>query len=237
MDNLDIILEKLEQLEKKIDEKDIKPERKLISRSESIVELSKAFAMFQAEVNNPINTTTNSFFKNKYATLGDVLNEVRPILAKYGLSILQMPAGDGGIVQLTTLIMHTSGEWIETEPMTMRPEKGTPQGVGSALTYARRYSLSTILGVASEDDDDGNDASQPQKSANKSKKTKKKKPTDDALEKLILEIMEKAKTLQASGIAQNDIMDVFKNAEYPNPKNIPDVKIAKNIMDELNKLG
>ena len=233
MENLDKILNKIEKLEERLEER---LEKKLISRSESIIELSKAFAMFQSEVNNPINSTTNSFFKNKYATLGDVLNEVRPVLAKNGLSILQMPSGDGGLVQLTTLIMHTSGEWIETEPIVMRPEKSNAQGMGSVLTYARRYSLSAILGVASEDDDDGNQASQPQKSKPKTKSSPNK-AVDNSLSEFIAELMEKAKTLQAGGVEQNNIMEVFKDKGYPNPNTIPNVTVGEEIMEELNKLG
>ena len=232
MENLDVILNKIEQLEGKL--KEI-PEKKLINRSESIVELSKAFAMFQSEVSNPINSTVNNFFKNKYATLGDVLNEVRPVLAKNGLSILQMPSGDGGLVQLTTLIMHSSGEWIETEPIIMRPEKPNAQGIGSVLTYARRYALSAILGVASEDDDDGNEASQPDK---KSPPTKKAQPKDkDELKELTSELVEKAKTLQLSGVANADIMKIFSDKGCPNPNNIKDINLGKEIMEELNKLG
>lgn len=233
MENLDKILEKIDRLEKKIDSK---PEYKLISRSESIVELSKAFALFQAEVINPLNSTVNSFFKNKYATLADVLNEVRPALAKHGLSVLQMPSGNDGLVQLTTLIMHTSGEWIETEPMIMRPEKGTPQGIGSCLTYLRRYSLSSILGVASEDDDDGNEASKPDDKP-KAKSPSKKAPVKNELKELIAEIVEKAKTLQLGSVPQNDIMEVFKIKGHPNPNTIPDLDTGKDILSELNKLG
>ena len=235
MENLDKILEKLEELESKIE---AKPVNKLINRSESIIELSKSFAMFQAEVINPLNSTVNSFFKNKYATLADVLNEVRPVLAKHGLSILQMPSGNDGLVQLTTLIMHTSGEWIETEPMIMRPEKGTPQGIGSCLTYLRRYSLSAILGVASEDDDDGNEASKPDNTPPSApKKSGKKPPVKNELKELVAEIVEKAKTLQAGGIPQNDIMEVFKVKGYPNPNTIPSIEIGKDILAELTKLG
>lgn len=237
MESLDKILEKIEILEKKIDEK---PATKLINRSDNLAEFSKAFALFQSEVINPLNSTVNSFFKNKYATLADVLNEVRPVLSKYGLSILQMPSGNDGLVQLTTLIMHTSGEWIETEPMVMRPEKGTPQGIGSCLTYLRRYSLSAILGVASEDDDDGNEASKPDNG--KGKKPEPKKPTKkdtvkNELKELIAEIVEKAKTLQLNNVPQNDIMEVFKIKGHPNPNTIPDLDVAKDILSELNKLG
>ena len=237
MENLDIILEKIELLEKKIDTKSA---IKLINRSESLADFSKAFAMFQAEVINPLNSTVNNFFKNKYATLADVLNEVRPVLAKHGLSILQMPSGNDGLVQLTTLIMHTSGEWIETEPMTMRPEKGTPQGIGSCLTYLRRYSLSSILGVASEDDDDGNEASKPDNNKGKSpepKKSAKKDTVKNELKELIAEIVDKAKILQGDSVAQTDIMEVFKVAGHPNPNTIPNTETAKTILEELNKLG
>lgn len=232
MENIDKILEKIESLEEKINKKS---ERNTINRSPSIVELSKAFAMFQAEVNNPINSTVNNFFKNKYATLGDVLNEVRPVLAKNGLSILQMPSGDGGLVQLTTLIMHSSGEWIETEPIIMRPEKPNAQGIGSVLTYARRYSLSAILGIASEDDDDGNEASQPDKKDAPSKKPTTKDKSE--LKELTSELVEKAKTLQLSGVANADIMKIFSDKGCPNPNNIKDINLGKEIMEELNKLG
>ena len=54
-----------------------------------------------------------------------------------------------------TLLLHESGEWIETEPLQMKLEKNTPQGVGSAVTYGRRYQISSVLGLASEEDDDG----------------------------------------------------------------------------------
>lgn len=127
--------------------------------SESIKNISKAMAQFQAEVKNPANTANNPFFKSKYAPLNDVLNLVRPILTKHGLSVLQSPSGDGEHITVTTLITHESGEWIESDPLTLRADKATAQGAGSAVTYARRYALSAMLGISSEDDDDGNYAS------------------------------------------------------------------------------
>jgi hypothetical protein len=133
-----------------------------MQKSESIKNIAKALAQFQEEVKNPANTADNPFYKSKYAPLSDVLNGSRPILSKYGLSVLQSPscAGDAGnSVTLTTLIMHESGEWIESDPLTLKMDKPTAQGAGSAITYARRYALSAMLGVSSEDDDDGNHAS------------------------------------------------------------------------------
>jgi len=235
MENLEMILEKIEKLEKKIDEK---PEQKLIKRSESIIEIAKALSNFQAEVKNPLNSTENSFFKNKYATLGDVLNEVRPVLAKHGLSFIQIPSGDGNLVVLTTLLMHESGEWIEPDPIIMRPEKQNAQGMGSVISYSRRYSLSSILGVASEDDDDGNEASQTgKKPSTPTPKTTTKSKGKDELKELTAELVEKAKTLQTGGINNADIMKVFSEKGCPNPNQIKDIKLGKEIMTELNKLG
>ena len=127
--------------------------------SESIKNIAKAMAQFQSEVKNPSNTANNPFFNSKYAPLSDVLNLVRPILTKHGLSVLQSPSGDGEYITVTTLIAHESGEWIESDPLTLKADKATAQGAGSAITYARRYALSAMLGISSEDDDDGNYAS------------------------------------------------------------------------------
>lgn len=127
--------------------------------SDSIKSIAKAISAFQAEVKNPANTEENPFFKSKYAPLNDILNLVRPLLSKHGLSIIQSPAGDGQNIAITTLITHESGEWIESDPLTLKADKATAQGAGSAITYARRYALSAMLGISSEDDDDGNNAS------------------------------------------------------------------------------
>lgn len=127
-----------------------------MNRSESIIELSKALSKFQGEVKNPKNTATNPFFKSKYAPLEEVLNTTRPILSKYGLSVIQSPSSEGEYVSITTILMHESGEWMEFQPLKLKTDKNTAQGAGSAISYGRRYALSAILGISSEDDDDGN---------------------------------------------------------------------------------
>lgn len=125
--------------------------------------LFAALAMFQAEVENPKNTSVNPQFKSKYAALDVVINTVRPILSKHGLSFVQSTGSEGENIIVKTLLLHESGEWLESDPLTLPGyqlkgggvKEWNAQGAGSAITYARRYSLSAILGISSEDDDDG----------------------------------------------------------------------------------
>ena len=148
-----------------------------MKKSESIANLAMALANFQGEAENPKNTANNPFFKSKYAPLSEVINATKPLLSKHGLSILQSPSGDGEHIIITTLLMHSSGEWIEGEPLVLKADKPTAQGAGSAITYGRRYALSAILGIASEEDDDGNSAT-----GNKAKTTDKPATTVNAVE-------------------------------------------------------
>lgn len=128
--------------------------------SDSIANISKSLSLFQEEVQDPAKNSDNPFFKSKYVELDDLLQATRPVLAKHGLSVLQEPTSqDGQTVSIKTIILHLSGEWIEFEPLTLKAVKSDPQGIGSAITYGRRYSLSSILGVAWDADDDGNGAS------------------------------------------------------------------------------
>mgnify|MGYP003414440743 CR=1 FL=1 len=76
---------------------------------------------------------------------------------------MQLPSGDGTSVQISTLLIHETGEWLESETLTMKPVKNDPQGMGSAITYARRYSLQSFLSLNTGEDDDGNNASQQQR--------------------------------------------------------------------------
>lgn len=127
--------------------------------SESITDLAIALAAAQRELKNPYNTADNPFFKSKYAPLPDVLNEIRPVLAKYGLSLIQSPAVSEKGIGVETLLLHKSGQHIAFDPYFLTPAKNDPQTAGGAITYARRYALNAILGIAGEEDDDGNTAS------------------------------------------------------------------------------
>ena len=154
-----------------------------MEHSESIKEIAAALAAFQSEVKDPSRNGENPHFKSKYVQLDGLLAAVRPILANHGLSLMQSTGGDGVNISVSTLIMHTSGEWIETEPLVLKAQQATPQGAGSACTYGRRFSLSAALGVAWDDDDDGNAASTPPPKT----KAAPKKPDKAALLKQIAE--------------------------------------------------
>jgi len=119
-------------------------------------ELTAALCQFQASQHRVAKTSFNPAFKTKYVGISEVLATVLGPLTEVGLSFVQFPDGEHG---LTTRLMHVSGEYLQAT-YTMRPTKPDPQGVGSALTYARRYALLAVLGLGTEDDD-GHAASQP----------------------------------------------------------------------------
>lgn len=130
-----------------------------IYQSESIAELATALALAQAEMKHAAKSNTNPYFKSKYSALPDIMDAARPYLSKNGLSISQITDFDNVGMFLITQLLHKSGQWLRSwYPVT--PVKNDPQGLGSALTYARRYSYASIVGVAaSDEDDDGNAAS------------------------------------------------------------------------------
>lgn len=126
-------------------------------KSESINELAGALAKAQSNIRSAAKDSINPHFKTRYADLASVWEACREQLSSNGIAVVQAPAtGERGLVLLTTL-MHSSGQWIDGE-YPVKPIKDDPQALGSALTYARRYSLSSMVGVA-PDDDDGNDGS------------------------------------------------------------------------------
>lgn len=120
--------------------------------------LAKAFVAAQKATESIKKAATNPAFKSKYADLAHVVEGVIPALNDAGVGVLQFPSFDGELVGVTTTLLHESGASI-TATLHLRPTKSDPQGVGSAITYARRYSLLAITGSAPEDDD-GNAASQ-----------------------------------------------------------------------------
>jgi len=120
--------------------------------SEQLNELAAALTKAQADMDGAKKSSANPFFKSKYADLSAVWDACREPLTKNGLSVVQTAGMEGDSVTITTMLLHSSGQWIR-DTLTMKPKDTTPQGVGSTITYGRRYALSAIVGVAPEDDD------------------------------------------------------------------------------------
>lgn len=121
--------------------------------------LAKAFIAAQKATESIKKAASNPAFKSKYADLAHVVEGVIPALNNAGVGVMQFPAFNGELVGVTTTLIHESGSSV-TATLHLRPSKSDPQGVGSAVTYGRRYSLLAITGSAPEDDD-GNAASGP----------------------------------------------------------------------------
>ncbi len=130
-------------------------------------EWTEAFTAAQAEL-PPIGKRheaviphkTGGSHSYKYADLNDVLEAVRPVLNKHGLSISQSSVSEEGKIGVVTRIYHTSGH-VETFGPLLLPAGGDARSAGSAITYARRYGLCAALGISPDDDDDGEAAREP----------------------------------------------------------------------------
>lgn len=127
-------------------------------QSETINDLAAALAKAQSVMKSVPFDRTNPHYKNKYATLASVIDTVRGPLAEQGLSYSQPIVRDGDGLYLLTKLMHPSGQWLASEYPLPDPTSVKPQEFGAALTYARRYSLCTILCIAPDDDDDAEGA-------------------------------------------------------------------------------
>lgn len=128
-----------------------------MNRSESITKLAAALVNFNNEVSSIPKDAKNPFFKSEYVTLDKLIISTRDILQKNGLSIMQFPLTIENKVGIQTILLHESGEFIESEPLFMTPVKlNDPQNAGSIISYLRRYSYQAILNLNTGEDDDGN---------------------------------------------------------------------------------
>ena len=131
-------------------------------KSESIKEIATALSNFQSKMIAVKKDAINPFYKSKYATLDTIWETIRKPLSENGLSVAQtMNLTSDGKSVLETTLYHTSGEWISGQQL-VNPVKDDPQSLGSAISYARRYSLSAILGIVADEDDDANIATKPE---------------------------------------------------------------------------
>ena len=135
-----------------------------MNQSETIGQLATALSIVQGKLTHATKDSANPFFKSRYADLESVWDSCRSLLAENGLAIMQFPGAviaheDKLFMSLTTIITHSSGEFI-SEEMSVPVSKADAQGAGSAITYMRRYALAAVVGVV-QADDDGNAASTP----------------------------------------------------------------------------
>lgn len=126
-------------------------------QSENLDKLFKGMNAFRSQLKQPAKDAKNPFFKSNYVTLEGVQNAIDAAIKGTGLAYTQIVKNDdNGNVGVETIITHESGQYLTTGVLALRPEKATPQGYGSTITYAKRYQLASAFGVSSDVDDDGN---------------------------------------------------------------------------------
>ena len=197
-----------------------------MNKSTEIKNISIAMIKVQSEIKGMTPDAENPFFKSNYITLDGILEYIRPILTKNEIWLIQEAKGLDTNVSIRTSLIHSSGEFIETESLEMIPNKNDPQVLGSLITYLKRYQLAALLGISSEVDDDANKAT-----GNKSKQTEgnnKQTDTDTVTTQMLIEmaaskgfneaqICKKYNTKEAKFIKKED-----KKLAYENFKKLPD---------------
>ena len=166
-------------------------------QSEKIDLLAKAMIEVQKELQGAKKSAENPFYKSNYADLQACIEAGAPVLTKHGLCVLQPMGGTPDSPSVITLLMHESGQWVSGE-LVMTPDKKGPQGIGSAITYNRRYSYSAMIGLHQEDDD-GEGTKNKDKKESGDKSTTKETP--------------KSKGIHSSPITDKDATELFKLAQ------------------------
>ncbi len=130
-----------------------------VTPKNGLATLYAALVKVQEKLKNPTKDATNPHFKSSYLSLPEVLDTLRPVLAENGLAVMQWPTTRGEFASVQTIVVHKSG--LEMSFTLELPGGKTAQGIGSAITYARRYALISLFFIAGEDDDDdGNQATE-----------------------------------------------------------------------------
>jgi hypothetical protein len=180
-----------------------------MNTSDKIDIIAPALVEVQSEM-VAIKDANNPFFKSKYAPLDEILKSIRPALKENGLTVIQSMDTDGNKVNCTTRILHTSGQWIDSM-LALVTDKPTPQGFGSAATYARRYGLCAALSISTpNEDDDGNKAEE------NGAKQKAKRDKQDAADKKVAELVKYKDRVTEKLVAYDPeiIRKVFDDSGY-----------------------
>lgn len=172
-----------------------------IKTSESISKISSALIKAQQEIKVAMFDASNPHFKSRYASLGSVVEACKEALNKNKIVFMQGAHSDKDLpkmVSVSTRLIHESGEYIE-DTISVPYAQDTPQAYGSSLTYARRYGLSALLGIVSDEDDDGNSGSETPRAI---EPPKPRKPTKLEKQKILSNLAIKAGVKDANDFSQ-----------------------------------
>jgi hypothetical protein len=201
-----------------------------MTRSEDIKELVAALVKAQAKMTGAMRNSENPHFRSKYADLASVREACFSALNSEGLSILQAPSSkmrDGGLfLDLETLLMHTSGQFI-SDILSVPVTKPDAQGVGSAISYARRYALSAFTGVAPEDDDGNAAVGNGQAKAKQESALPKPQGYDQWLDDLKATADEGTEAVRAAWLASGKDVRAYLSATSPKELDAIRAKAAK----------
>jgi ERF superfamily len=175
-----------------------------MNKSESIAKLALALSKAQSAISGAVKDSTNPFFSSKYANLESVVDAIRGPLADNELSFTQLTTKNEQGLFVNTLIMHSSGEWLEGSYPVVCAQPNDPQKLGAAMTYARRFSLSSAFGVPQVDDDGNTAAEKPKEKVEE--KPKAKFDQSAALKHAALAPADKAKESKPSTKSQTDFL-------------------------------
>lgn len=202
-------------------------------KSDQLNELAKALCAAQGQIKHAVKDSANPFFKSRYADLTSVWDAIRDAFQKNGLSVSQIPTtDDDGKPALQTILLHTSGQWL-SGIVPINPIKQDPQGLGSAITYMRRYALQAIAGVCADDDDGeaahGRGNNKKQNSAGEP--VKKKPAWSDAQKIKAGEI--KAKLLAYGDGGAEAFDTLWRDRQYDEPDQV--IEALTNELNEWSK--
>jgi len=212
--------------------------------SESIASLAAALAKAQSVIVNPEKSLLGTIRADdtnggervfRYAPLSTGLDIVRKTLGEHEIAVMQTTAIDqtAGIVNLTTMLAHSSGEWIASDwPVCAVSETATPHRMGAALTYARRYALFTLVGIAGEDDLDAPDLITPTNQTSATAKSEAGNPSGRGNGRL-----NGGQRYRASTGASRHDRQVNSNAAVPTLGAEPSARLRDRLVAELNELG
>lgn len=198
-----------------------------MNKSENISEICKAMNLAQPAIKAAIKDSNNPFFKSKYADLQNVWDACKEAIHSHGLAVMQLPSHVDGEPALETILTHSSGQWI-SGVYPLNPTKKDPQGVGAAITYARRYALAALIGVVYDEDDDG-EVAQGRAKVTPDGKTAKKKPAYTDEDKKVAGDL-RSKCMNYDG-GDDAFSALWKQHTYSEPSVF--IKAAEALLDDL----